>query len=378
MELSYWEEQVYFTNVQLTVIGGGIVGLAAAIHYKNSNPDAKVLVLERGILPNGASSKNAGFACFGSPSEILDDLSRQSENETFKLVEKRWKGLHRLRKLLGDKNICYKNYGSFEMFDNLELYGQCIEKLPYLNRKLKEITGEADVYKLANHSIAHFGFNNVSHLIKNRLEGQIHTGEMIKSLYQLALSKGVLVLSGVNAGKPEETGGKVVVKANGHEFFSKKVIVAVNGFAKLLFPELDVKPARAQVLVTEPIDGLKVKGTFHFDRGYYYFRNIDNRILFGGGRNLDFKGEETYEMGLTGQIQQSLEHYLETIILPGVPYKIAHRWSGIMGIGSTKTTIVKPVSPNIICAVRMGGMGVAIGTLIGEEASEMALGNPQD
>jgi hypothetical protein len=35
-----------------------------------------------------------------------------------------------------------------------------------------------------------------------------------------------------------------------------------------------VKPARAQVLITEPIDNLDVRGTFHLDCGYYYFRNI--------------------------------------------------------------------------------------------------------
>ena len=56
-----------------------------------------------------------------------------------------------------------------------------------------------------------------------------------------------------------------------------------------------VKPARAQVLITKPIENLDIKGTFHLDKGYYYFRNIENRILFGGGRNLDFEGETTTE-----------------------------------------------------------------------------------
>jgi gamma-glutamylputrescine oxidase len=125
--------------------------------------------------------------------------------------------------------------------------------------------------------------------------------------------------------------------------------------------------------VTSPIENLKIKGTFHFDKGYYYFRNIGNRVLFGGGRNLNFKGEETFEMNLTEQIQQSLEHHLKSSILPDVNFTIDHRWSGIMGVGNSKTTIVKHLSPNLVCAVRMGGMGVAIGSLIGEEAAEMIL-----
>lgn len=29
------------------------------------------------------------------------------------------------------------------------------------------------------------------------------------------------------------------------------------------------------------------------DEGFYYFRDIDGRLLFGGGRNTDFKTDET-------------------------------------------------------------------------------------
>ena len=76
------------------------------------------------------------------------------------------------------------------------------------------------------------------------------------------------------------------------EFSTSKLLIATNGFASQLINE-PVKPARAQVLITKPIKNLHIKGTFHLDKGYYYFRNIDDRILFGGGRNLDFKGEET-------------------------------------------------------------------------------------
>jgi hypothetical protein len=44
------------------------------------------------MLPHGASTKNAGFACFGSISEIIDDLKSHSEGG-FQLVTKRWEGL---------------------------------------------------------------------------------------------------------------------------------------------------------------------------------------------------------------------------------------------------------------------------------------------
>jgi len=136
---------------------------------------------------------------------------------------------------------------------------------------------------------------------------------------------------------------------------------------------LPVVPARAQVLITEPIADLKLKGVFHFDQGYYYFRNIGNRVLFGGARNLDFATEETYTFGLTDKVQSRLEQMLREVILPSQDYKIEQRWSGIMGMGPTKGPIIKAVSENVVCAVRLGGMGVAIGSLVGEEAAELVL-----
>jgi glycine/D-amino acid oxidase-like deaminating enzyme len=354
------------------IVGSGIVGLTAALELKSANPLYKIVVIERGFLPCGASSKNAGFSCFGSVSELLDDLTKNSEDNVFQIVEKRWRGLQQLRKNLGDQNLELYNLGGYEVFNDEVLYGKCAAKIPYLNNMLKDIIGNDTVYKNADAKISQYGFNHVSHLIENSFEGQINTGKMISSLIRKVQEMGVIVLNSLEVKQLSENEHHVEVElVNGIRFNPKKVLVATNGFAKQLLPELDVQPARAQVLITEPIDNLKIEGTFHYDAGYYYFRNIDNRVLFGGGRNLDFKGEETTEMEVTELIQNKLDELLKTVILPNTEYKIAQRWSGIMGVGEVKATIVKPISKNIYCAVRMGGMGVAIGSLIGKEAAEM-------
>jgi L-2-hydroxyglutarate oxidase LhgO len=74
MQLSYWEIKNWFSNVDFTIVGSGIVGLHTAIRLRERFPKAKIILLEKGALPQGASTKNAGFACFGSVSEIIDDL----------------------------------------------------------------------------------------------------------------------------------------------------------------------------------------------------------------------------------------------------------------------------------------------------------------
>lgn len=153
-------------------------------------------------------------------------------------------------------------------------------------------------------------------------------------------------------------------------FTTKKLLFATNGFASQL-TDGTVKPARAQVLITEPIVNLKIKETFHLDKGYYYFRNVSDRILLGEGRNLDFDSETTTEFGQTGIVQNKLEELLKKVILPHHDFEIAHRWSGIMGIGNSKNPIVSQLSENVYCGVRLGGMGVAIGSVVGQELADL-------
>ncbi len=372
MQLSYWEKDTYFSNIDVLIIGSGIVGLNAALHLKTTQPQLKVMVVERGLLPTGASSKNAGFACFGSPSELLEDLAHHSEDAVFSLVERRWKGLQRLRQNLGDHAIDYNRWGGYELYDDEQLYHTCADKIDYLNDRLKSVIGEPAVYRLADDKINSFGFRKVNHLIESIAEGQIDTGKMILTLTQKAQALGVLVLNGLEVEALHEEGTSVTAVTNqGLIIQGRTALVATNGFASKLLPNLSIVPARAQVLITKPIPNLKFKGTFHYQKGYYYFRNIGNRVLFGGGRNLDFKTEETPEFGLTELVQNKLDKLLREVILPETPFEVEDRWSGIMGFGSEKTTIVQPVSERICCAIRLSGMGIAIGSLVGEEGAEL-------
>lgn len=374
MQLSYWESKIYFSNVDIVIIGSGIVGLNAAINLRLKYPQSKIVIVERGFLPYGASTRNAGFACFGSVSELLDDLKIMPADEVFQLVEKRWKGLVRLRQLLGDDAIGFQMKGGYEVFTDSDksCFENCASNIDYFNTELKTIIGDKHVYTLKDDEIKTFGFGKVNHLIKNNFEGQIDTGKMMEALLNLALQHNIKILNGIDVTHVEENENGIKLFTN-HDFSfaSSKLLVCTNGFAKRLLPELAVNPARAQVIITSPIKNLKVNGTFHYDKGYYYFRDIDNRILFGGGRNLDFETEATDEFGLTPMVQNKLDELLHTVIIPGVDFSIEQRWSGIMGLGNTKSTIVKQVTKNTYCAVRMGGMGIAIGSLIGQEAAEM-------
>jgi glycine/D-amino acid oxidase-like deaminating enzyme len=251
-------------------------------------------------------------------------------------------------------------------------YLRCLEKIDYLNQKIGQVIGQKKVYQMADDRIAKFGLQKVKHMLVNTAEAQIDTGRMIRALLSKTRAGSTEILNGIEVLNISDEADNVLISCAGNISFScKKLIVATNGFARQLLPLEDVEPARAQVLVTEPIPDLKLKGTFHFDGGYYYFRNIGNRVLLGGARNSDFHAEATMEFGLTENIQSRLEELLKTMILPSTEFKIDIRWSGIMGVGPQKKSIVRATSKNVYCAVRMGGMGVAIGSLIGEDVANL-------
>jgi gamma-glutamylputrescine oxidase len=363
---SYWELKHYFRQFDLIVIGSGIVGLSTAISFKQKNTKASVLVLERGILPDGASTKNAGFACFGSASELMDDLKNTAEENVWNTVKMRWDGLALLRKRLGDRNMDFKALGGYELFDDQELFNQCLDATAGLNKKMQQVLGLKDCYA-ATQNIHRF--KTIKGGLFNQYEGQIDTSKMMKSLIFMAHRLGIEILNNIAVTAINDVERYVELSSAAGIFKASTVVVATNGFAAELLGIKDVVPARAQVLITKPVRGLKIEGTYHYQQGYYYFRNIDQRILFGGGRNLDFETENTTAAGFNPKIQQELDRLLKEMILPGIRYEVEHRWTGIMGVGKEKSPIIKPVSPNVLAAVRMGGMGIAIGSWVGEKAA---------
>ena len=376
MNQSYWERTSFFKDADYTIVGAGIVGLFAALTIKNIQPTANVLVLEKSLLPNGASTKNAGFACFGSVSELIVQLNKSSEKELIELVEKRWLGLQKLRTDLGDENIGFNNFGGYEVFTSNEenLWKECVSKIEYFNNLFKDVVGE-NSYEIADDKVSSLGLKNVSHLIYNKYESQIHSGKMMEALINKCYSAGVKILFGYELVEFNSDNKLQIAQFNSLNgllnITTKKLLICNNAFVKKLLTDVDVAPGRGQVFITKPIKELKLKGTFHFDEGYFYFRNIDDRVLIGGGRNLDFKKEETTEFGITELVKNKITELLNEVILPNTEWEFDMEWSGIMAFGKELSPIIKEVRPNVYCAVRCNGMGVAIGSKVGEELAKL-------
>ena len=376
MNLSYWEKSSFLADADYVIVGAGIVGLFAAITLKNSQPSARVVLLERSFLPSGASTKNAGFACFGSISELMEQEQTCSKSEFLSVIQQRWQGLNLLISTLGAEQIAFEPCGGYELFtpEESELYQACIDKLNYYNDLLKEHIGAtAPIFSIADERIKEFGFKGIEHLIFNAYEGKIDAGKMMQALIAKARNLGVEIFFGAEVLAYQTQNNQVKISGKNFEINAEKILIATNAFAKQLIPNLSVVPGRGQVLITKPIQNIQFNSTFHYQKGYFYFRNIDNRILIGGGRNLFFEQEQSTEMHNTENILASLKALLFDKICPNQPVEIDYAWSGIMAFGEQLQPIIEKFSEGVYVAVRCNGMGIAMGSKTGESLARLAI-----
>jgi len=369
-KVSYWEENTFLKDIDIAIVGSGIVGVTAALSYKDRFPTKKVVILERGVLPTGASTKNAGFACFGSITELIADYELHGIDTVLQLLQQRWEGLQKLRERVGDSSLAYQENGGYELLLDTGDHSDILRYIPFFNEQVAKVIGVQDTFRVVD-VWEQFGFGKRGTIVKNKAEGCLDPGKMMMHLLDLARQKSIQILNGFEVVDFKEKEHCVALTSATFELEAQNVLFATNGFTARLFPDLAIQPARNQVLLTQPIPQLRFKGCFHFEEGYYYFRNIDNRILLGGARNKDKAGETTDEFGETAMIQNSLTSFLKEIVLPNQPFQIEHSWSGILGIGPSKVPLIQKVSDRIGVAARLGGMGVAIGSIVGVEGARL-------
>ena len=369
---SYWEQKNFF-SYNLIVIGSGFTGLSTAINYKRKNPKSNVLVLEKGIFPTGASTKNAGFACFGSLTEILDDFWKMTPDEVTGLVERRYKGLQQIRKNFGDATLRYQHTHGFELLEEENL--SAVDQLGEVNKMLKKLF-KKEVFTLAKKP-EKMGFSDrVKVVVENHFEGELDPGAYLGALWGMASKMGIKILTGVSVVEVQKDEGIVLAENSGKnkvfEFKGEKVAICTNAFSKKLWPESELEPGRGLVLLSKPlVEKVPWKGSFHLDKGYVYFRKVDGRLLLGGARNKDFEKEKSLDFEINPKIREHLKSLAVEVILPGKTIEWEMEWTGIMAFGPKKSPLIQSIGQKTAVAVRLGGMGVAIGWQVGKELSQL-------
>lgn len=354
-EFSFWEREEWLKSPDLFIVGAGIVGASVALFYKEKYPDHDVVVADRGYAPYGASTRNAGFACIGSISEHLADIKKSGEETVFDRIERRWDGLKLLRKTIGDENMDYIHTGGYEIFTDEKKFEQSSDQIDRINQILEHRLALEDLYSATEYQ----GYP----AIKNRVEGAINSGRMMRHLHEMLSKAGVRIWW--NCPVTSVKSNRAVLN-DSFEITPKKTVLAINGFISKL-TDIPVKPARGFIFITQPIKDFKWKGIFHYNEGYVYFRDLGDRLLLGGGRDQSIDDETTDQFGTNQAIKNYLINFAEKVIRVSSDFEIDMEWSGIMGMTENKEPIIKEVEPNVWAAAGLSGMGIAIGMQVAQD-----------
>jgi glycine/D-amino acid oxidase-like deaminating enzyme len=373
--LSLWEKESFYSTQDIIIIGGGFMGLWTALNLKIKNNALRITILEKNITPLGASTRNAGFSCFGSPTEILNDIETLGLNETLEIVRMRFNGLERIKSHFSPKQIDLDNCGGYELINkDYKYFDQLDEKIAWLNQQLKPITEKENTFVRKDDAIAEKGLIGFDAMIENTLESGIHSGKLVSALIQKVQAFGVTILNGIEVSSwVRSIEGMHVVTKQQIQFTANQIMICTNAFGNEIAPQLNITPARGQVIVTSEIPGLKLSGTFHFDEGFYYWRNLDGRILIGGARNADFEAERTTDITGSELVKNKLIDFLKKHVDPTYKYTIENHWSGIMGFTENKKPKLTQLDDNVYAVVACNGMGVALTPIMGEKAADMLL-----
>lgn len=431
-ELSFWEKDAFAGLWDFVVVGAGVTGLHAAIELKRLKPSLRILLLESRPVGAVASTRNAGFLCLGSPSELAMDRHALGDQALTELISAKWSGIERTLQLFGGKALSFKRVQGHELFvkDDATAFLRSglerelvLEALPELNRLVAEAvrlprpgkslrrrrsSKHADRTTLpapyfgAVQALTEGPWGPLAHsLIPLAWEGQVQPFVVREALIRYALNLGIRYQVGATV---QAVPALPLLAAEGplpsYELDCsfgdksltiklKNIVCATNALTQLLLPRPSaseakagdtVSPKRGQMWYTAPLKGSVIRhlqGNFHGDRGYLYFRQAGDRFLLGGGRNVDFETESTDAWAENPLITQYLKSYATQVL--GLPEDLPWegRWSGTMGFTTSGIPVVQSPGRGVWVVAGMNGMGMALGPEMGRMVACRALAEYQ-
>jgi glycine/D-amino acid oxidase-like deaminating enzyme len=199
----------------------------------------------------------------------------------------------------------------------------------------------------------------------------------------LAAQSGAVVGAGWSVERVEPDGGGVRLRiAGGGSVRAPRALLALNAYLPQVLPDAArwVRPVRAQMLATAPVEPVLPAPVYSHD-GYFYLRQRpDGRLLMGGARHLHAADEVGYEDATTPALQADLEAYLRRHLPRAGAPAVERRWSGTMGFSPDGLPVLAgvPGVPGAFVATGFTGHGMGYGARFGLLAARTLLGEADD
>lgn len=338
MTVSIWKrsptpQQVH---VDVAIVGGGVCGLSAALHF--SRRGIRALVLEMHTPGSGASTRNAGFLMRGMAENYksaLDNLGHDTARNIWHWSEENLLGL----KAEGvDKLPSFRPTPSCLLAFEQDEADALVESA----RLLSEDGFGALLVESGTDSAWASGLPLLG--LVNPADATINPADLI-SLLVAKLGSIVVGDQEVHAIEAADGQWPCIVRTATLEVHCGSVLVCTNADAGRLYPSLAgvVRPNRGQMLALRA-GGAHLDYAYYANHGHEYIRQTpDGTIVAGGCRKQHAEDERTSDDRTSEPVQRDIEAFARGIL--DQPIEIVARWAGTMGFSPDGVPLVGPITP---------------------------------
>jgi gamma-glutamylputrescine oxidase len=308
-------------HADVVIVGGGITGVALLDILCGRDVDA--ILLEAEHVAAGASGRNAGFLLAG----VAENYARAAARHGRDVAAAVWAFTtenHVLTAASATRlDAGYRRRGSLTVaFDD--------EEAASLDEAATLLAEDGFDVELVEPTAASGGVR----ALFNPADGELDPVRLVGGLaavHQARIFEHHPVLAvedGQNAAVVHVAEGSIETSA---------VLLATNAWTSQLLPSAPIRPVRAQMLATAPIDG-RLGIPVYAEWGHRYWRQRDDgSVLVGGFRHRALEEEVGLDAVPTQRVQHLLDGQLRVL---GVGAAVTHRWAGIMGFSDDGLPLV--------------------------------------
>ena len=344
MSTSYWKNTISLPqeSPDITIIGGGFVGLSVAYWLLLKKPSLKVWVIDHQHLGEGASGRNAGFLTKGSFTFYEHLSNKWGKDRAYELFEFAKESIELTLSHLNPSEVIHTTSYSF-----------------YRENKDFEFNG----FKKVSSPLEQF---KESYICEG--EKSIHPYRLLESLEEKVSSLGGMIYRGVEVLSIEEN----FISTSRGSIKNSQAVLALNGFTEKLVSGV-VSAQRAQMLCVELANQTHLPGLMYEPDQRVYFKFLEpGTLIIGGKRLVDQSSEQTNQLGVNPVIQQALYKYVDENIEK--IQKVKAQWSGIMGFSSDELPIIEKRNSYYLIA-GFSGHGMGLGFNSARNLADMLIDN---
>jgi glycine/D-amino acid oxidase-like deaminating enzyme len=335
MTTSHWRRnpRPSVIDCDIVVVGAGVCGVSAAIHLNRRG--ARVTVIDRGAVGNGASQRNAGFLMRGAADNYAAAVRQYGRDRARALWRWTEENLAGLREQGIEALPSYRRVPSCLLALTPQELGEVGESLALLREDGFSVQwmargtdsawrpGSGALGGLVNPDDGSCNPHELMGMLSSKLAEPVMEHQEVFFLRAAG--------SGLEVATPDFT-----VRA-------RRVLVCTNAYAPLLLPQLAgvITPRRGQMLAGRA-SGVRLDCSYYANHGSEYIRQAaDGSIVVGGWRTYHADAEVGYEDRVTEPVQTGIEGFAARLL--GKSLEVTARWSGVMGFSPDGLPIIAPV-----------------------------------